>query len=336
MSQRDLNKLSLLAEVACDYYERGFSQDEIAERLHLSRTRVSRLIKEAHERGIVRITIDYSFERHYELEERFKTRFQLRDVRILNNRGRSPALIHQDVGKLAADYLTERLKKNMILGTSWGVSLSDVAAQLQPQARQAEVVQLVGSVPCSNPSATPQAIVTALAEKLGGHGNYLNLPLFIEDDYVRTVICQDKNNARILNQSLLCDMVLTGVFDVNTLASNEFWRSYMSSEMYDEILNKGAAGAILAQFYDRNGERIDCAWNRKCVSMSFEALKGIDDVVAIASSPLKAPALLAAIRGKLIKTLVIDGTTATRILDSVMPNQVDSVLNKAIVHDPLP
>lgn len=328
MSQRDLNKLSLLAEVACDYYERGFSQDEIAERLHLSRTRVSRLIKEAHEKGIVRITINYNFERHYELEERFKTRFHLKEVRILNNRGRTASVILSDVGKLAANYLMEKVRKKMIIGTSWGVTLSDVVAQLQSMDMGVEVVQLVGSVPCANPSATPQAIVSSLAATFEGQANYLNLPLYIEDDYVRNTICQDKNNARILNKAMFCDKLLTGIFDVHSLDANEFWRSYMSAEMYDEICAKGAVGAIFAQFYDKNGVRIDCVWNSKCVSFPFEAINGIDEVVAVASAPNKAAAILAAIRGRLIHTLITDGTTATRILDSVMPTEIDSTLNK--------
>ena len=35
MDQRELKKLSLLAEVACDYYERGLTQNEIADKLFL-------------------------------------------------------------------------------------------------------------------------------------------------------------------------------------------------------------------------------------------------------------------------------------------------------------
>lgn len=47
MTQKELEKLSLLVEVACDYYERRLNQNEIADGLCLSRTRISRLVKEA-------------------------------------------------------------------------------------------------------------------------------------------------------------------------------------------------------------------------------------------------------------------------------------------------
>ena len=75
MTEKELKKLSLLAEVACDYYERKLDQSEIAKRLCLSRTRVSRLLKEAADKGVVKITVNYrysEYNRHYELEERSK------------------------------------------------------------------------------------------------------------------------------------------------------------------------------------------------------------------------------------------------------------------------
>ena len=59
MTEKEMKKLSLLAEVACDYYERRLDQNEIAKRLCLSRTRVSRLLKEAFEKGVVNITVNY-------------------------------------------------------------------------------------------------------------------------------------------------------------------------------------------------------------------------------------------------------------------------------------
>ena len=50
--------LRLLAKVARLYFEAGLKQREICEALHLSQPRVSRLLKEAEQRGIVRSIVE--------------------------------------------------------------------------------------------------------------------------------------------------------------------------------------------------------------------------------------------------------------------------------------
>lgn len=239
----------------------------------------------------------------------------LKDARILNNRGRDRTYLQQDVGRLAAKYIMENLKKDMVIGTAWGTTLRDTLHALYPADIPVDVVQLMGSVPCKTPNCTPQAIVAGIADRFNSHADFLNMPLFIEDDYVRQQLCEDSNNKKILNKGILSDMILSSISDVERIGEKEFWLGYMTPQMYDELLEKGAVGAIFAHFFDKNGQEIDCTWNRKCVSISFQHIHEVPNVVGIASSPLKAPAILAAIRGKLIDTLITDGTTATAILN---------------------
>ena len=113
MTSKELKKLSLLAEISSCYYEKHMTQAEIADIFCLSRTRISRLLKEAVDKDVVHITINYTYERQYDLEERFKERFRLKDVYILNTRGHKPDRLKKEVGALAAKYLTNHIKKNI-------------------------------------------------------------------------------------------------------------------------------------------------------------------------------------------------------------------------------
>ena len=320
MEQKELKKLSLLAEVACDYYERGLTQNEIADKLFLSRTRVSRLLKEAVDKGIVSFTVHYTFERHYELEERLKTRFGLKHARVLNNRGREKSLYHQDVCKLGAEYLMEHAKKKIIIGTGWGSSLALLIKFLQPFNISADIVQLTGSLPCASLSHTPQAIVTSLAETFHGHADFLNLPLYIEDDYARKVMCSDHNNSVILKKGIFCDKVLASVATLEQVKESNYWRGTMPPGLYDELEKKGACGSILGRFFNQEGQELACLWNEKSVSLSIRQLMSIPDVAVVASPSSKAAALTAALRGGFISTLITDGTTATRILNAAHPS----------------
>lgn len=314
MTQRELKKLSLLAEIAGDYYERGLSQNEIAERLCLSRTRVSRLLKEASEKGVVTVTINYYHERHYELERRIKDRYPINNVIVLNNRNRDLEYRQRDVSSLAAQYINESIKKDTVVGTSWGTTLAETVKFLKPSGTGVDVVQLMGSVPCRTPNCTPQSIVTGAADALKGHADFLNMPLYIEDDFVRKAICADNNNAVILNKGMFSDMILTSVSDVGQIKDKEFWLGYMTPEMHQEVIDRGAVGAMFARFFDKDGNEVDCQWNKKIVTISFDNIKNVPDVVVIAASPSKTDAIMAAVKGRLVNTLVIDGRTASTIL----------------------
>lgn len=314
MNKRELRKLSLLAEVAYDYYERGLSQNEIGKRMCLSRTRISRLLKEAKELGIVTVAINYPYERHYDFEKRIEDRFPVKNVYILNRHSCTPETIPDNVAKLAANYITGAIKKDIIIGVSWGTTVANTVQYIQPAPYSVQIVQLMGAVPCKEVRHSPQGIVTALSKTLGGNGNFLNLPLYIENEYVRKTMCEDINNKKILNEGMFSDMILTSVSSIDTIRQQNFWLSYMTPELYEEARRKGAIGAMFGRFYDKNGNEVNCEWNKRCVSISFDHIRGVPDVIVIACGEQKTNAVYAALKGKLIDTLIIDSDTAARLL----------------------
>ena len=113
---------------------------------------------------------------------------------------------------------------------------------------------------------------------------------------------------------MFSDMVLTGISDMDSVHAQRDWLGYLTEDMYQELIQKGAIGAICARFFDRNGNEVDCRWNRSCVGISFSRLRGVPDVVVIASGTNKAPAITYALKNGLVDTLITDGSTATAVL----------------------
>ena len=66
MSVQD--KWNILATVANLYYNSDLTQNQIAERFYTSRSKISRMLKEAREMGIVEINIKEPWERNLEYE----------------------------------------------------------------------------------------------------------------------------------------------------------------------------------------------------------------------------------------------------------------------------
>ncbi|MDR0569233.1 MAG: hypothetical protein LBG87_08520 [Spirochaetaceae bacterium] len=306
MVQRELRKLSLMAEIAVDYYEHGLNQDKIAEKLCLSRTRISKLLKEAFERGIIQVTVNFTYDRLYALEERVQSRFSLKRVLVLNNRKYDPFTIQRNVGNLAASYIMERLKADMIIGTAWGTTLRDTIKCLRPSAIPVYIFQLVGAVPQKTSNCIPQEIAASLAIILGGEAEYLNIPLIGAK--------QDNHQINLLKKAAFADMALTSIGDIAHIKDKKFWTEYMNTAMYEELCGKGAVGAMFARFFDDQGREIDCTWNKRCVSITMKDLQNIPDVVVIAASISKARAIFSAMKGNLIDTLIIDSETAEEIL----------------------
>ena len=117
-SLSDNEKRNMLASVANLYYNVEMTQNQIAERFFTSRSKISRMLKEARQLGIVEIKILEPWDRNVELEQEFMRRFALKDVRVISVKEANNTMVLQKLGEVAAYYLDNLLNDNMILGIS--------------------------------------------------------------------------------------------------------------------------------------------------------------------------------------------------------------------------
>ena len=76
-------ELRLLVKVSRFYYEDGLNQDAIKDRLGLSRSKVSRLMAQARETGIVQISVVSPDQLYLDLEARLEERFGLHEALVV-------------------------------------------------------------------------------------------------------------------------------------------------------------------------------------------------------------------------------------------------------------
>src|SRR5262249_9034551 len=86
MSLSDIpsDQIRLLTKVARMYHERGMRQPQIAEQLHISQPRVSRLLKRAVNLGIVRTTVVTPRGVHADIEEQLEERYGLSEIVVVD------------------------------------------------------------------------------------------------------------------------------------------------------------------------------------------------------------------------------------------------------------
>lgn len=97
----DAAQTRLMVRIARMYHELGKRQTEMAAELHVSQPRVSRLLKRAVEKGIVRTVVTAPEGTHLDLEEGMEERFGLAECIVVDS-GRAEAEIDAALSSAAA------------------------------------------------------------------------------------------------------------------------------------------------------------------------------------------------------------------------------------------
>ncbi|MBU3099867.1 MULTISPECIES: sugar-binding transcriptional regulator [Clostridium] len=309
-------KNSLLASVASLYYEHDMTQSQIAERLFTSRSKISRLLKEARDKKIVEIIIKEPWERLMDIENEFMKRFKLKHVRIINTKGSSYELTLIKLGEIAAYYIDAKINKNTILGISWGNTIYNTVQSLKSNKNiPLTVVQIMGAALKDNPEIDGIDLVKQFAKIYGGKYHYLLAPLFVEDKDMKDKLIRDPYISDTLSLAKRATVILTSVGSIDSTISNTAWSKYIDSYTQYSLQSSGAVGHIGGRYYDINGNQIESELNNTIIGIDLIDFYNAPDVICVAGSKEKSKAILGAIRGKYIKTLIIDDTAALKILE---------------------
>ena len=310
------NHRQSLIEVARLYYEQDLTQTEIGRRLSISRSTVSRMLQRARDARIVTITVNYEVEREHGLEDELASAFALRETRVLNSQRRSSDSIRNGLGKLAANLLEDCLNDNSTLGLSYGRSLANTVEQVRPRLSEGLiVVPVIGALGSDNPLIEGIDLTRQLANKLGAKYRYLHAPLLVEDRRTRDLFLQEPTVNDVLQIAAKANTVLIGIGSLQAESSGIIWTGYITRKERDWLHNIGVVGHMCAQFFDISGKILDIGINQRSISIGLSALRQIDNVIAVAGTTDKASAILGALNGGYIDSLVTDDSAARQVLE---------------------
>ena len=84
-----------------------------------------------------------------------------------------------------------------------------------------------------------------------------------------------------------------------------------------ELLAAGAVGSLNTRFFDALGQPAGNL-DERTIAMSWEDLRAIPTVIAVAAGPKKAAAIVGALRSGAVDVLVTDEVTASLMLDRAL------------------
>lgn len=158
----------LLCKVSSLYYEQHLNQQEIADKLVLSRPKVSRLLRRALAEGVVQISVQPAPGVDARLEQALEAQFGLQEVMIVSSEGGAASA--RELGCAAAAYFHRTLVNGERIGFSGGALLREMVVALQPvEAPDCRVVPLRAASPSSIETDAAASVCCAAARVLGCH-----------------------------------------------------------------------------------------------------------------------------------------------------------------------
>lgn len=303
----DQEKWNLLATVAHLYYNLDMTQNQIAERMYTSRSKISRMLKEARQLGIVEIHIREPWERSQQMEQQLCQQFSLNSVRIIRGKGLD------GVVEAAAYYLDGSIRQDLKVGISWGNTLYHMIQYISKTNRKNIPITVASIMGVSNmvrPELDSLNLAKELASAYGGHYRYIPAPIFVKSRELKENLLQEEYVQSALSIAQSADMILTSVGSV----AAKSWGHYISERTLKDLESKGAVGHIAGHFYDKNGQEVENALEERLIGVSIEDLRRCPEVICVAEGEEKAEALVGAIRAGIVNTVIIDDLCANKIL----------------------
>jgi DNA-binding transcriptional regulator LsrR (DeoR family) len=313
------DRLSLVTKVAKLYHESHLRQPEISERLNLSQSRVSRLLKQAVEQGIVR-TIVVSPEGLYsDIEQSLAERYGLIDAVVADPLVDDDPSLLAALGSAAAAYLEDTLTEHDRLGiSSWSATLLATVNSMAPPATirlAREVVQVIGGV--GRPDVQVQAthLTDQLARVTGGVPKFFPAPGIVGSSAARDVLMDDRYLGGLASEWADLTTVLAGIGALQPSPLLASSGNAIDDSETGVLKAAGAVGDVCLRFFDGAGKAVATELDDRILGIGRDALFGVPRRIGVAGGARKYAAIRGAVLGGWVNILVTDKVTALRLLD---------------------
>jgi DNA-binding transcriptional regulator LsrR (DeoR family) len=301
------------------YYVDGLGQHEVAKFVKVSQAKVSRLLALARERGIVRISIADYEPRRRDLEGQLCERFPLSTAIVVKAiDGLTDTDLRRAVGHFGSAAVNELITPKAIVALAGGRTLHELVHHLPEAHNKAlTVVQAMGSVVSHANAFDAQEVGRVMAQRLGGTFLAFNTPAYTPDKRTRDTLLKLEQIRHVREHLDRADLAIVGVGSLENSVFVE--RGVLTSADLNELRKAGAVGEICGRFFNAAGKECATSWRDRVMSAEMDQFRKMPQVLAVVSGSDRSFALQAAIRGQLIKGLVIDEAGATALLSVERP-----------------
>ena len=303
----------MLGRLARLHYENGLTHQEIAKLYDLSRVKVTRMLAEARQRGIVEITVHTDERPFAEVEQRLLETYGLRGVWI-SPPGSADAGSLPGLDLAGAEALARLLPRARRVAIGFSQAVSDSVNALGALSVEGlEVYPAAGGRAGRANGSNPQELVTRISQATGGSAFHLPAPLVAASNEVHDALMDAVGGREVLDQAAASDLMVVGIGSADSLAP--VLVQQVGADDLEKVRATSAVGDISARFFTTSGEPVAEGIDSRVVGLTIEQMRAIRVRLAIAGGAVKVPAIRAALSSGLINCLVTDLGCAEALLD---------------------
>lgn len=311
--ERHSDEFRLLIKVARLHYVEGQRQRTIAADLGLSPSRVSTLIRQARESGLVEIRVHDPNASLSELEDRVQEKYDLTDVVAVPGPFPDGMSVINKLGFRAALYVQRLVRQGDIVGISGGRTLYSMATSGAFNVAPGPLlVPVSGGVNAAEFHYTANGVAALMARALSGTYRQVPFPAFVDSPLTRNAILQDSSAREPFELAKQAELVIVGI---GTLDAPVLTLPHIERADIDELRRLGARSEIAGHFLNHQGELCAPRFGERLVALDFEFLRRTPRLIVVAGGDGKEVAIRAALLSGAVNVLITDEFTAGKLLD---------------------
>ncbi|MBB3213048.1 DNA-binding transcriptional regulator LsrR (DeoR family) [Herbaspirillum sp. Sphag1AN] len=314
------SKLDLAARAAWMYYVAGNTQNEIAERLGISRQMAQRMVAHAAASNLVKVQITHPISSCLELAQGLQQRYGLEVCRVV-----PAAAAQSDAGDVAdidgiddtqevqrmlavasAELMEQYLHQEapLIVNVGSGRTLKAAIEKITEMERpQHQIVSMIGAF-ASDGSANRYDVALQAAEKMQSRFYLLPAPRVAESDADRRQWCNHRAYKIVTGLAQRADVTFLGIGTI-ALQGAMHEDGFIDSDEVRQLQQQGAVGELICHAFDAEGRMLDSPLAARITTPPLSKSPS-KPVIAMAGGRKKAVAVRAALRGGWLTGLVTD------------------------------
>jgi DNA-binding transcriptional regulator LsrR (DeoR family) len=297
------------AVIARRYYLEGRTRVQIAEEFGLSRFKVSRILDEAVESGMVEIKIHNPGSIDVDLSTALQRSYGLEHAYVVSTEAANTADDRADaVARAMAELLQSILREGDVVGVDCGRTLTRIAPFLTALPR-CDVVQLTGMA--GDIAANGTDLVRRISEVSGGQSWPLYAPLVVPDARTAESLASNPQIRETVERhpKVSCAIVSVGAWSPG---ASQVYGS-LTEEETATLSAAGVCAETCALLLDAEGRRIS-GLDKRRMGIDEALLRAIPTRIALATGTEKIAATKAVLRSGLVSSLVTDSDVAAGVL----------------------